>query len=108
MPPNRPQSVVYNVTGPNARLNTGSIDSSTNVVNVAPTELFTQLQRTIEERILAERERDELLTRLADLQSTQGMPAYLEQYQRFIAAAANHLTILAPFLPALAQLIGIG
>ena len=99
-------SVVYNVTGPNARLNIGSIDSSTNVVNVAPTELFTQLQRTIEARVVAEQERNELLARLADLQSAQGTQAYLEQYQRFIAVAANILTILAPFLPALTQLMG--
>jgi hypothetical protein len=99
-------STVYNVTGPNARLNIGSVDSSTNVVNVAPTELLTQLQRTIEARVEAEQERNELLARLADLQSAQGTPTYLDRYQRFIAAAANHMTTLAPFLPALTQLMG--
>jgi hypothetical protein len=98
--------VVYKVTGPNARLNIGSVDSSTNVVNVAPTELFTQLRLIIEEKVQAEQEREELLARLADLQSTQGTPTYLDRYQRFIAAAANHMTILAPFLPALTQLMG--
>jgi hypothetical protein len=100
------QPVVYNVTGPNARLNFGSVDSSTNVVNVAPAELFTQLRLTIEEKVQAEQERDELLARLADLQSAQGTPTYLDRYQGFIAAAANHMTILAPFLPALTQLMG--
>jgi hypothetical protein len=106
IPRDKSPSTVYNVTGPNARLNIGSVDSSTNVVNVAPVELFTKIQRTIEERVIAEQERDELLARLADLQSAQSTPAYPEQYQRFIAAAANHITILAPFLPALTQLMG--
>jgi hypothetical protein len=108
IPRQRSQSIVYNVTGANARLNIGSVDSSTNVVNVAPAELFTQLRRTIEEGVLVEQERNELLARLADLQSTQGTPSYLERYQSFIAAAANHITILAPFLPALTQFIEIG
>jgi hypothetical protein len=79
IPRQRSRSIVYNVTGANARLNIGSVDSSTNVVNVAPAELFTQLRRTIEEGVLVEQERNELLARLADLQSTQGTPSYLER-----------------------------
>jgi hypothetical protein len=30
---------------------------------------------------------------------------FLSKYQDFIAAAANHMTILAPFLPALSSLL---
>jgi len=34
-----------------------------------------------------------------------GGPTYLQKYQSFIAAAANHMTLLAPFIPMRSQLL---
>ena len=52
--------------------------------------------------------RNELLERTADLERESGKPAFATRYARFMELAANHIEVLAPFMPALAQmLIGI-
>jgi hypothetical protein len=98
-------STVYNITGPGARFNLNSIDSSTNVVNVARTELFDQLREAIKAGVADATEQSELLRRVAALEQAQTTAAYLQGYQQLIQHAANHMTILAPFLPAFAQLL---
>ena len=98
-------SVVYNVTGPGARFNLNSVDASTNIVNLAPTELFAQIVAAIEAKVTVETERRDLLGRLKALEEAQSTPSYLERYQQLVAAAANHVTVIAPFLPALTQLL---
>jgi hypothetical protein len=97
-------SIVYNVSGPNARINVHSSDNSTNVVNVAPAQLFKQLVAAIEAGVQADTERKALITRVSALEEGSRSGSFLSAYQQFIAAAANHMTIVAPFLPALAQL----
>lgn len=95
---------IYNVTGPNARVNVQSTDTSTNVVNVAAPQLFEQLAISIREGVQAEKECERLLERVKDLESAHNGSDFLMAYQRLIAAAADHMTVLAPFLGALAQL----
>src|SRR5207244_2682771 len=46
-----PPQVVYNLSGPNARVNIQSTDSSTNVVNVESADLFDKLRNTIQESV---------------------------------------------------------
>jgi len=62
---------IYNITGPNARFNINSVDSSTNVVSQAPAELFEALRTQIQTR-LGKPERDELLQRVASLEKNVG------------------------------------
>ncbi len=50
-------------------------------------------------------EREEIVVRVGDLEKAQGSSGFFEAYQKFIAAAANHMTLFAPFLPALAELL---
>jgi len=45
------------------------------------------------------------LERIDKLEQAQGTPGFLASYQAFMTAAANHMTVLAPFLPALAHLL---
>jgi len=97
-------TTIYNVTGPNARVNVESTDASTNVVTIAPSQLFEQLRSIIEQKVRAESERDDLLRLVEELAQAKTATSYLGAYQGFIASAANHMTVLAPFLPALAQL----
>lgn len=40
-----------------------------------------------------------------ELEACSDRPERMNAYQKLIAAAANHMTILAPFLPALAALL---
>lgn len=104
IPRKRSGTTIYNVTGPNARVNVQSTDASTNIVTIAPTQLFKQLATVITEKVHVEEERNRLLERLKELAEAETADSYLAAYPEFIASAANHMTILAPFLPALAQL----
>lgn len=97
-------SNVYYLSGPNARVNVQSTDTSTNVVNVNSAELFAQISAAVQTGVVTDAERSALLDRVQALEAAVPTPMYLSAYQQFIAAAANHMTVIAPFLPALAQL----
>jgi len=43
----QPSQIVYNLIGPNARVNIQSVDSSANLVGVEPTELFDRIHEAI-------------------------------------------------------------
>jgi len=98
-------TVIYNLTGPNARFNINSVDSSTNVVNQAPPELFEALRVAIQSRIPAGQEQQDLLATAADLEQETGKPGFAQRYAQFMALAANHMEVLAPFIPALTQML---
>jgi len=67
-------------------------------------QVFQEIRRQIEEGIRIE-ERTEILSRLDALEQAQGTPSFVTRYTEFIAAAANHMTLIAPFIPALTQLL---
>lgn len=92
---------VYNISGPGARVNIGSVDKSVNVVTVSTAELFSRIREKLPPDVSPE-----VRARLDELEAARGTPEAVSAYQRFMAAAANHMTLLAPFLPALAQVLG--
>jgi hypothetical protein len=97
--------IVYNLIGPNARVNIQSFDSSTNKVEIGPKELFERLHSTITENISDKELLQKLQNKVTELEKTQGTHNFLARYQEFMTLAANHMTVLAPFMPALAQLL---
>jgi hypothetical protein len=46
-----------------------------------------------------------ILDRLQALEDAQSHPWFAQRYTDFIASAANHMTILAPFIPALTEML---
>jgi hypothetical protein len=102
--PRGPTTNVYNLTGPNARVNIQSDDSSINIFSVSNEELFSEIGRVIGENGQNSAQRAEMLAKLRDLR--QANKATIgERYSQFIACAADHMTLLTPFLPALAALL---
>ena len=97
--------VVYNLIGPNARVNIQSPDSSTNVVSVESAVLFDDLRETIRKSSLDSTVEQQLIQNVEAMQSAVGTKKFAEHYGEFIAAAADHMTLVAPFLPALAQML---
>jgi hypothetical protein len=89
--------------GNNARFNVGSTDNSTNIVYLSH-DLFVQMKETAGS-IANETEREAIISRLNELEKTHGSNRFLESYQKFVASLANHMTLFAPFMPALAQLL---
>jgi hypothetical protein len=93
------------LSGANTRVNIGSEDSSQNIVNITPDDLFRELRASLEAQVQDAEARGRLLIKLEELERAQGTPSLGERYVRFMAAAADHATVLGPYLPALAQLL---
>ena len=99
------QQVTYNLHGDNSRVNINSTDASTNVVNASSDEIFIQLEeaaRTVQGR----NAQALLIEEICRMRTAQNATDFTAKYKNFIAAAANHMTVFAPFLPALTQLLG--
>ena len=100
---NRPKEAIVNQTfnaiGPNSRNNVNSIDNSTNVVHQGVP--FAELRKVIESGVADGAERTAILEKLADLEAATDRESGSTRYQEFIATAANYMTLIGPFLPAL-------
>jgi hypothetical protein len=94
----------FHLNGPNARVNFASHDQSQNIT--AGNDAFVKLKGRIESALPDSEERSCLLTLVDDMEKSTGdKPAFTSAYQRFIASAANHMTIIAPFLPTITNLL---
>ena len=72
-----------------------------------PADVFTSVARTIATGVEGWSERERLADELAALRAAHGTPAFLGQYTRFIAAAGDHMPLLAPLVPALTKLLEV-
>lgn len=81
------------------RTTVNGIDASTN--NLA-TDVFEQLQSAVTNNIDNAADRDALLQLIKQMDERKGTGGFKEAYTSFLVSAANHMTIIAPFLPALA------
>jgi hypothetical protein len=61
--------------------------------------------KDIVEKIQEGDERSDILKRIDALEKAQGTKSFVERYTDFISAAANHMTVIAPFIPALSELL---
>ena len=99
------QQVVYNLIGPNARVNIQSKDSSTNILNVEPADLFQNLRTTINDSITDSELATRLVGHVDTMEAAVGTQDFSERYKEFIGSAANHMTLVGPFLPAMTQFL---
>jgi hypothetical protein len=90
--------------GDNPRINVNSTDNSTNIASTSYDLLFVQMKEKAC-TITDEDDRKAIVERLDELEKAQGSAGFMRAYQNFIASAANHVTVFAPFLPALAQML---
>ena len=91
------------VSGNNARVNIASTDNSTNTVTETTT--FTDMRKVISDGVSDSNHRTTLLAAVDDMEKNQKTPGFVAAYQNFIGVAADHLTLLMPFLPILATLL---
>ena len=100
--------VIVNVTdSPQAHVNIHGADTSTSSLNAQRQTVFTQLHDVVSEKVGDIGERTRLLAKIGELEAVKDKPAFLTRYKEFMALAANHMTALGPFLPALAQWLGV-
>ena len=96
---------IYHVQGNNARVNVNSTDNSVNITNVSETKLFADMRQKISQEVSDGPSRDALLNKVEELEKEVGKPSFFQRYKEFMALAANHVETLAPFMPALSQLL---
>jgi hypothetical protein len=96
--------VIGNVHG--SKINVGSTDNST-TINISTHQVFTNIKDALSKSETPATEKQALIKSVDAMESEVGNPTFLQRYQDFIAAGANHMTILAPFIPALTSLLRI-
>ena len=101
------KGIVYNIGDISAgRVNLSSTDNSVNISDVSIENFFDDISATLKSEIHDKENLELLLKELNELKIFVNTPKYLEKYNAFIQAAANHMTIIAPFIPALSKLLG--
>ena len=96
---------IYHVPGNNNRWLTNSQDYSVNVVTQSSDQIFASLRQEIESNIPAGEEQADILQRLGSLEAAQNSPLFMQRYAEFVAAAANHVQLISPFIPALTEML---
>jgi len=96
---------VYHVYGHQPRWNMNSTDHSVNVVSASSEQIFANLRQQIAEQVPAGEEQNDILDRLSQLEQAQGSRSFGQKYSDFIASAANHMSLIAPFIPALTEIL---
>jgi hypothetical protein len=64
------------------------------------------MRQVIQAHIQNKEEQTQILNKLDELESAKGESIFTQKYQEFIASAANHISLLSPFIPALTQMLG--
>jgi hypothetical protein len=72
-------------------------------LNSAP--VFVDLRQAVEKSGIGTEDQRTLLAGVDAMEKAHNMPGFIDRYKDFIALAANHMTIVAPFLPALSSLL---
>lgn len=103
----RPQSqtIIYNLHGANSRVNNNSTDRSINIIETSSDSLFDDLRKVISEKVDDENQKQQLRNLINEMENNKETNKFNEIYTKFITGAANHMTVLSPFIPALSQMI---
>jgi hypothetical protein len=99
-----PINITYNVTGSNARININTIDSSVNIINTEVAELFNQLRECLN-KIVDDIAWENIRNSIDAMESAHGSNDFVARYKEFISLVADHMTIFAPLLPLLSNLL---
>jgi Flp pilus assembly secretin CpaC len=88
----------FNLHGPHSRVNIQSLDSSVNISHHVSENVFADIRQVVQTQVQNEEERTQILNNLNELEAAKGTDTFTQKYQSFIASAANHMTLLAPFM----------
>lgn len=92
------------VSGANSRVNIGSTDNSTNVIQNSS--VFADMRSAITSGVEDAEQQRELIAAIDQMEATRGRTDFVGAYQKFIGLAADHIGVIGPLLPALAALLG--
>jgi len=99
-----PSGSVIQAIGPNARINIGSVDRSTNITKIEEN-VFSEIKKCITENVKNDDARNQLINAVDDMEKTRKTEGFTNKYRKFISLAADHMTLLAPFIQALTNFL---
>ncbi len=88
----------------NGKVNINSTDNSTNI-NIDSSSIFDGLTNAISNAPIEEKQKAQLLAKVEELRQAEGTGGFVQKYKDFMQNAANHMTVISPFIPALTSLI---
>lgn len=95
---------IYNtITNGNANIN--STDNSVKNINITnnPAEVFEKMVNVASN--IAAGNKDDIIMAIEEMKNNYQKPTLKDKYFKFIEVAANHMTLFAPFLPMLTEMI---
>lgn len=96
--------LVIHVSGDNSRVNINSVDKSMNILNALNLDRFDEIEDVLRQ-IQDESKQTECMDSLNSLRESVGTSKYIEKYQQFIATAADHMTLISPYIVYLSSLL---
>ena len=88
----------------NGKVNINSTDNSTNI-SIDSSSIFGSLSNAINNAPIEEKQKVQLMAKVEELKQAEGTGGYIQKYKEFMQNAANHMTVISPFIPALTSLI---
>lgn len=87
------------------KVNINSTDNSINV-SINSSSIFSGLSDAISAAAMDSRQKAQLLGKVDEMRNAEGTAGFVQKYKEFMQNAANHMTVISPFIPALTSLIG--
>lgn len=87
------------VTGDNSHVNINSVDSSLNYIDKSETSIFNEIREKLEKELDEEDIKKEALIYLDAMENAKDKNTFKENYMSFTSVLANHITIIAAFIP---------
>ena len=97
-----PQTIIVNNNGQHSKTNLNSVDNSVNNYN-NQNEIFNELKKLVLN--IPEESRSDIIQSINDMQESCGKDGFMQKYNSFIQNAANHMTVFAPLMPVLTDLL---
>lgn len=102
----REGTIINNIQGDNARVNMHSVDNSSNYVMKAEgSAVLERLRELLAASEIPDAETQKIHRSIEAMETSQTKEEFLKGYQNFMNHAATHVTVFAPLLGALAQLL---
>jgi hypothetical protein len=96
--------VTYNINNESGKININSTDNSLNV-NVSLSKEDEALFDTLKSLASSLNNNDEICKLIDEMRNSVGKETFSEKYNNFIQSAANHITVFAPFIPMISNLL---
>ena len=93
-----------NIHQGSGKININSTDNSTNIT-IESSPIFAMITEAVTNSSIGTNEKEKLLNCIEAMKKTKGKPTFVDSYKDFIQNAANHMSVVSPFIPALTSLI---